>query len=79
MSRLARRAIGEAVLGTFAPAGKEEFALLTLPGEPQPLCLPEGDLLGAIHELPQWGLGDVAETIARIDKVIAAVEIAVVL
>ena len=72
-------AVCEAVLGALSPACKEKFAVLTLLGETLFLCLPKGDLLGEIHQLSYGRLGDVSEAIARIDEVVTAVEIPVML
>ena len=67
------------MLGAFSVAGEKPFALKAFGGELVPLVDAEGGLLVRAHHLGDRLFGDVAEEIILIDKMVARVEVAVVL
>ena len=69
----------DAIFGTFAVAGKEKFALAALPGQRALLLLAELALAFAIHHLGERGGVDIAQSILRKHKVVATVDVAVIL
>ena len=69
----------EAVLGTFAVACKAHLAVQALPGQSVKFILPEFLLPVAGDQFNHVGVRDVAQVVIRLDKVIAGVQVAVVL
>ncbi len=69
----------QAVLWALAVAGEEVLARAAEGGQRLLLGLPERALLLGAHEVADGGLEDVAEQVARIDEVVAGVDVAVVL
>lgn len=69
--------VNDAVLGALAMAGKEPFALLALLGQAVRLHRGKALLLGAVHQLVERVLVDVAQLVLGEDEVVAAVDVAV--
>lgn len=67
------------MLGAFSVAGEKPFALKAFGRELVALVDAEGCLLVRAHHICDWFVGDVAEEIVFIDKMVARVEVAVVL
>ena len=67
------------MLGALSVAGEKPFALKAFGGELVPLVDAEGCLLVRAHHLGDRLFGDVAQKIVLIDKMVARVEVAVVL
>mgnify|MGYP004695422517 FL=1 len=67
------------MLGALAVAGEKPFTFKAFGGELVPLVDAEGRLLVRAHHLGDRLFGDVAEEIILIDKMVARVEVAVVL
>ena len=78
-ARLAVRCFGEAVLGAAAMASEADVAFTTVGREGFALVKPELLLLLREDQVDEVPLGDVAEQVARLDEVIAGLDVSVVL
>lgn len=69
----------ESVLGAFSVAGEKPFAAQTFGGELVALVDSESGLLDGMHHLSDGLVGDVAQKIVTVNKMIARVKVSVVL
>ena len=77
--RLTIRRHDEAILRTFAVTGEAHVAFPAVTRQRIPLVLAEFELLGRGHQLDHVSCPDVAQQVVGLDKVVARVQIAVVL
>ena len=78
-ARFAIRRLDKSILRALAVTGKTHIALQTITRQRVPLVLAEFYLLGRRHQLDHVLFLDVAQEVVRLDKVVARVEITVVL
>ncbi len=78
-TRFAIGSCAEAILGAASIAGKAPFALAALVGQTIALGCTECVLAGAVHHGSNAVLMDIAKTVVGEDKMVATIDIAVVL